>query len=249
MPFLGTIVNFLAVLVSGLLGVLIKKGVPEKISNALKSAMAICVVYIGINGMFEAAPEVSDDPDFSNGLIKILVMVVSMGLGALLGEIIDIDKWVNRLGDSLEKRFVKKGEKGNFAEGFVSCSMLFCVGAMTVTGAFRDALGNPDILITKSVIDGIMCLVMASTLGIGCAASSVFVLVYQGLLTLIGLLVIDILPAESISYMSATGSLIIILIGTNMLGATKVKTANMTPAIFLPAIIWPVFELIMSAFS
>jgi len=249
MPFLGTIVNFLAVLVCGLLGVLIKKGVPEKISNALKSAMAICVVYIGINGILEVAPQVSDDPHFSDGLIKILVMVISMGLGALLGELIDIDKWVNRLGDSLEKRFVKKSEKGKFAEGFVSCSMLFCVGAMTVTGAFQDALGNPDILITKSVIDGIMCLVMASTLGIGCAASSVFVLVYQGLLTLIGLLVVDILPTESISYMSATGSLIIILIGTNMLGATKVKTANLTPAIFLPAIIWPVFELLMSAFS
>ena len=111
MPFLGTIVNFLAVLVCGLLGVLIKKGVPEKISNALKSAMAICVVYIGISGMLEVAPQVSDDPHFSNGLIKILVMVISMGLGALLGELIDIDKWVNRLGDSLEKRFVKKGEK------------------------------------------------------------------------------------------------------------------------------------------
>ncbi len=249
MPFLGTIVNFLAVLVCGLLGVLIKKGVPEKISNALKSAMAICVVYIGISGMLEVAPQVSDDPHFSNGLIKILVMVISMGLGALLGELIDIDKWVNRLGDSLEKRFVKKSEKGKFAEGFVSCSMLFCVGAMTVTGAFQDALGNPDILITKSVIDGIMCLVMASTLGIGCAASSVFVLAYQGLLTLIGLLVVDILPTESISYMSATGSLIIILIGTNMLGATKVKTANLTLAIFLPAIIWPVIELLMSAFS
>lgn len=248
MPFLGTIVNFLAVLVCGLLGVLIKKGVPEKISNALKSAMAICVVYIGISGMLEVAPQVYH-PVFSDDLIKILVMVISMGLGTLLGELIDIDKWTNRLGEILEKRFVKKSEKGKFAEGFVSCSMLFCVGAMTVTGAFQDALGNPDILITKSVIDGIMCLVMASTLGIGCAASSVFVLAYQGLLTLIGLLVVDILPTESISYMSATGSLIIILIGTNMLGATKVKTANLTLAIFLPAIIWPVIELLMSAFS
>ena len=211
--------------------------------------MAICVIYIGIDGMLEAAPHVSESDFLSDGLVKVLIMVVSMGLGALVGEIIDIDKWVNRLGDSLEKRFLKNGEKGKFAEGFVSCSMLFCVGAMTVNGAFQDALGSPDILITKSVIDGIMCFVMASTLGIGCAVSSVFVLLYQGLLTLIFLFVADVLPPESISYMSATGSLIIILIGTNMLGATKVKTANMTPAIFLPAVIWPLASLLIDAFS
>ena len=249
MPFLGTIVNFFVVLVCGILGMMIKKGVPERISNALKNAMAICVIYIGIDGMLEAAPEVSDGALLSNGLIKLLVMVVSMGLGTLIGEAIDIDKRVNRLGDFLEKKFASKGEKGKFAEGFVSCSMLFCVGAMTVNGAFQDALGKPDILLAKSVIDGIMCFIMASTLGIGCVASSVFVLVYQGLLTVLGLFISAIIPAASISYMSVTGSLVIILIGTNMLGATKVKTANMIPAIFIPALIWPIFELLLDTFS
>ena len=116
---------------------------------------------------------------------------------------------------------------------------------MTVNGAFQDALGNSDILIAKSVIDGIMCFVMASTLGLGCAVSSLFVLGYQGILTIFGLFIADILPAASISYMSVTGSLIIILIGTNMLGMTKVKTANMTPAIFLPAIISPLILAII----
>ena len=246
MPFLGTIVNFLAVFICGILGMLVKKGVPKKISDALVSAMAICVIYIGIDGALEAAPEVPEDSFLSAGLVKVLVMVVSMALGTLIGEIIDIDKWVNRLGDLLEKKLIKDGEKGRFAKGFVSCSLLFCVGAMTVNGAFQDALGKPDILLAKSVIDGIMCFVMASTLGIGCAASAVFVFVYQGLLTLVGLFLADLLPAASISYMSVTGSLIIILIGTNMLGATKGKTANMTPAIFLPAIIAPLISLIIS---
>ena len=244
MPFLGTIVNFLAVFACGILGMLVKKGVPKKISDALVSAMAICVIYIGIDGALEAAPKVAEDSFLSAGLVKVLVMVVSMALGTLIGEIIDIDKWVNRLGDLLEKKLIKDGEKGRFAKGFVSCSLLFCVGAMTVNGAFQDALGKPDILLAKSVIDGIMCFVIASTLGIGCAASAVFVFVYQGLLTLVGLFLADLLPAASISYMSVTGSLIIILIGTNMLGATKVKTANMTPAIFLPAIIAPLISLI-----
>lgn len=245
MPFLGTIVNFLAVLVCGLLGMLVKKGVPKRISDALSCAMAICVIYIGIDGVLEQAPTVSEGGFLSDGLIKVLVMVISMGLGTLIGELIDIDKWVNRLGDTLEKKLVKDGEKGKFAKGFVSCSLLFCVGAMTVNGAFQDALGKSDILLAKSVIDGIMCFVMASTLGIGCAASSVFVLVYQGILTLVGMFIAGLLSPEIISYMSVTGSLIIILIGTNMLGVTKVKTANMTPAIFLPALIWPLLSLLL----
>ena len=248
MPFLGTIVNFFVVLVCGLLGLLIKKGVPERICNALKSAMSICVIYIGIDGALEAAPKVGFGI-LSDGLVKVLIMVISLAIGTLIGELIDIDKWVNRLGDTLEKKLVKGGEKGKFSEGFVYCSMLFCVGAMTVNGAFQDALGHPDILIAKSVIDGVMCLVLAPTLGIGCAASAFFVLGYQGLLTVLGVFLAGVLPAESITYMSVTGALVIILIGTNVLGATKIKTANMIPAIFLPALIYPVFQLINSAFS
>ena len=245
MPFLGTIVNFLTVLVCGLLGMLAKKGVPKKISDALVSAMAVCVVYIGIDGVLESAPLLPKKAFLSAGLVKILIMVLSMALGTLIGELLDIDGLVNRLGEWFEKKVVKDGEKGKFARGFVSCSLLFCVGAMTVNGAFQDALGKPDLLLAKSVIDGIMCFVMASTLGIGCAASSIFVLVYQGVLTLLGFFIADILPATSISYMSVTGSLIIILIGTNMLGMTKVKTANMTPAIFLPALIAPLILAIL----
>ena len=245
MPFLGTIVNFFAVLVCGLLGMLIKKGVPKGLSDALVSAMGICVIYIGIDGALEVAPVLPESAFLSGGLVKVLVMILSLGLGTLIGEIIDIDGLVNKLGERIESRFVKDGEKGKFAKGFVSCSLLFCVGAMTVNGAFQDALGNSDILIAKSVIDGIMCFVMASTLGLGCAASSAFVLVYQGILTALGFFIADILPASSISYMSVTGSLIIILIGTNVLGMTKVKTANMTPGIFLPALIAPLILAII----
>ena len=245
MPFLGTIVNFLGVLVCGLLGMLVKRGVPKKISDALASAMAICVIYIGIDGALESAPTLPEGSFLSGGLVKVLIMIISLGIGTLIGEHVDLDGLVNRLGESLERKFVKDGEQGRFAKGFVSCSLLFCVGAMTVNGAFQDALGNSDILIAKSVIDGIMCFVMASTLGVGCVVSAFFVLGYQGILTLLGLFIADILPASSISYMSVTGSLIIVLIGTNMLGMTKVKTANMTPAIFLPALVAPLILAII----
>lgn len=245
MPFLGTIVNFLAVLICGLLGLLVKRGVPKKISDGLSYAMAICVIYIGVDGALETAPEVGNNGFLSDGLVKVIMMILSVGIGTLIGELIDIDKWVNRLGDLLESKLVKYGERGRFAKGFVSCSLLFCVGAMTVNGAFADAVGKPDILLAKSVIDGIMCFVMASTLGIGCAVSAFFVLIYQGALTLLGLFISDLLPAESIAYMSASGSLIIILIGLNMLGVSKVKTANMTPAIFMPMLLWPLLSLIL----
>lgn len=245
MPFLGTIVNFLAVLICGVLGTLVKKGVPERISKALMSAMAICVIYIGVDGALEPALIISDGAFLSKGLIKILVMIISMGVGTLIGELVDIDKWVGRLGEKLEKRFSRDSEKGNFAQGFVSCSLLFCVGAMTVNGAFADAMGKPDILLAKSVIDGVGCFIMASTLGIGCAFSAFFVLLYQGALSLIGYFLVDLLPTVSISYMSMTGSLIIILIGMNVLGVTKVRTANMTPAIFIPALITPIIQLIV----
>ena len=245
MPFLGTIVNFLAVLVCGLLGMLVKRGVPKKISDARASAMASCVIYIGIDGALESTPALPEGSFLSGGLVKVLIMILSLGIGTLIGELADLDGLVNRLGESLERKFVKDGEQGRFAKGFVSCSLLFCVGAMTVNGAFQDAIGNSDILIAKSVIDGIMCFVMASTLGVGCVVSAFFVLGYQGLLTLLGLFIADILPASSISYMSVTGSLIIVLIGTNMLGMTKVKTANMTPAIFLPALVAPLILAII----
>ena len=245
MPFLGTIVNFLVVLICGFIGLLLKKGIPNRICESIKFAMSICVIYIGIDGALEKAPTIGS-PLLSDGLIKVLVMVISLALGTLIGEIIDIDKWVNRLGSFLEKRFATDGEKGKFAEGFVQCSLLFCVGAMTINGAFQDAIGKPDLLITKAVIDGIMCLMLTPTLGVGCVASSVFVLVYQGLLTFVGLFISNALSPEVISYMSVTGALVVILIGTNMLGASKVKTANMIPAIFLPAVIAPLILAIIS---
>ena len=244
MPFLGTIVNFLVVLVCGIIGLLVKKGIPNRFCESIKIAMAICVIYIGIEGALETAPAMNST-FLSDGLIKVLIMVVSMAIGTLIGELIDINKLVNRLGDFLEKRLVKGDGKGKFAEGFVTCSLMFCVGAMTINGAFQDAIGKPDILIAKAVIDGIMCLMLTPTLGIGCVASAFFVLVYQGILTVLGIFIADILPAASITYMCVTGSLVVILIGTNMLGITKVKTANMIPTIILPALIYPLVELIL----
>jgi uncharacterized membrane protein YqgA involved in biofilm formation len=243
MPFLGTIVNFFVVLVMGTLGSFMKRGVDKRVVDAMVCAMGICVVFIGIDGALESAPAVSEGAFFSAGLVKVLVMIISLGLGTLIGELVDFDKRVNALGDILAKRFSHGGESGSFSEGFAQCSILFCVGAMAVNGAFADALGKPDILLAKSVIDGIICFMMSTTLGIGCAFSAFPVLAYQGALTGLGYFLTDALPASTVTYMSVTGSLIILLIGTNLLGVTKVKTANMIPAIFLPIAVAPLILL------
>jgi len=248
MPFLGTIINFAAVLVFGVFGALVKKGIPKHISDAIISGMAICVIYVGIDGVLEAAPAVSEKSFLSAGLVKMLIMILSMAIGTLIGELVDFDKLVNKLGDKLESKlshFSQMDGKGNFAKGFVSCSLLFCVGAMAVNGSLQDGMGNPDILLAKTIIDSITCFVMATTLGVGCAFSAFLLLAYQGVIAVLGYFLESIIPVSTISYMSVTGSLIIILIGTNVLGMTKVKTANMVPAIFVPIALAPLFELIL----
>lgn len=230
--FLGTMVNFVIVAVTGVLGTLVKKGVPKSFTDSIMYAVSICVVYVGIDGLLAAAPEVPEGCLLSSGLFKVLVMIISMALGTLVGELIDFDKLLNKLGEAVSKKMGKFGD-GNFARGFVTCSLLFCVGAMSVNGAMLDAQGDPTILLAKAVIDGIACFVLASSLGIGCAFSALFLLVYQGAITLLSIGVLSVVSAETVAYMSATGSLIVILVGTNVLGATKVKTANMVPAMFL----------------
>ena len=232
--FLGTIVNFVSVLALGMLGSLIKKSIPERFSDSIMSAIGVCVIYIGIDGALEAAPTVPEGSFLSAGLFKVLVMILSLAIGAVLGELINIDKWLNLLGDRLAARFSGVGKGDSLAKGFVSCSLLFCVGAMTINGALLDAQGDPSILLAKSVIDSIAVFLMAGSMGAGCAFSAFFLLIYQGAITALGIGLVSLLSASTLTYISVTGSLVIILVGTNVLGITKVRTANLIPALFMP---------------
>lgn len=245
MPFLGTIINFFVVLIAGTLGALLKKGIPERLEQAIMGAMGACVIVIGAEGALAAPPAVPENALLSAGLVKVLIVIISMGLGTIIGTLIDIDKWVARLGDLLEKKLGKLNTGGGFARGFVSCTMLFCVGAMAVNGAIDDAAGNPSILITKSVLDAFSCFMLATTYGIGCAFSAFAVLIYQGLITLGGLFLFSNAPEATMSYVSITGSVVIMLLGLNVIGATKIKTANMIPAVFIPFALAPLVELIL----
>ena len=247
MPFLGTLINAAVIVIFSLLGSLLKRGVPERISRALFYAISIAVVFLGLDGAMNEAPCVPPGFFLNAGLTKFAVIILSLVIGTAIGEIIDIEKYVQRLGQRLESKLCPIKDQdycaGNFAKGFITCTLTTCVGSMAVQGAILDGVGQPDILIAKSVLDAISCFVFSSTLGIGCAFSAIPMVLYQGGITLLSFVLSDVIPAAALSYLSATGSLILVLIGLNGLGATNVRTANMTPAIFVPLVLAPLINL------
>jgi uncharacterized protein len=218
---LGTIVNFLAIILGGFMGFLLKGGIPKRVSDTVMHGLALCVIYIGISGSMKA----------TNGLL----VIISIAIGAVVGELIDIDNLFKKLGDFIENKF--RGKFGKVSEGFVSASLLYCVGAMAILGSLESGLtGKHDILFSKSILDGVSSIIFASTLGVGVLFSAFSVLVYQGLITMGAFILSPLLVTDIIHNMDATGSLLIIGLGLNMLNITKIKVANLLPAVFIPII-------------
>lgn len=223
---LGTIVNALAIIAGAILGILLKKGIPEKISTIIMQAVGLCVLYIGLSGTLKGENS--------------LVIIISMVLGAILGSILDLDDKLNKLGLFCEKNFSKSGGNGNFAQGFVTASLLFCVGAMAIVGPLQSGLSNDNsTLFTKSILDGISSIIFASQFGIGVSLSALAVFVYQGTIALLAQWVAPILSEVAICEMTCVGSLLIIGLALNILKITKIKVMNFVPAIFLvPIVLW-----------
>lgn len=219
---IGTIVNSVAVVIGCLIGFIIKGRLKTNISNTIMSGLGLCVLYIGVSGALKGEDT--------------LLMIICIVIGALIGELIDIDKWLSRLGEIIERKVNKVGKSNiSIAEGFVSASLLFCVGAMAIVGALESGLkGNHDTLFTKSILDGISSIIFTSSLGIGVIFSAVTVFIYQGAITLGAGILSGVLSTTVITNMSAIGGLLIVGLGFNMLGVTKIKVANLLPAIFLP---------------
>lgn len=221
---LGTLVNTFAVIIGASIGLLIKKGIPERIGDSLMKGLGLCSLYIGISGAFKGE--------------NTLIMIISIVLGIGIGEGIDIDSRVNSVVKRIESKFFRKKGKNNIAQGFISASLLFCVGSMTLVGAMNAGLlGDNTMLYTKSAMDFCSSIIFASTLGIGVLLSAIFVLIYQGVLTLLAIYVAPLLNNQVINEMTCVGSLIIIAMGLNILGITKIKLMNYIPAMFLPIII------------
>lgn len=216
----GAVVNFIAVTVGSLLGVLLKKGMPERVRKTLVQGMALCVFLIGVTGLFEDG-------------INILTVIISCALGAVIGEFLDLDGQVNKLGNYIQNKFSSSSDS-KIAEGFVTATLLFCIGAMTVVGSIDSGIsGDNTTLYSKSLIDGISAIALASSLGIGVALSAVSVLAIEGALTALAVIVEPVLSSQMISYMSVIGSLLIVAISFNMLGITKIKAMNLIPAVFV----------------
>ncbi len=220
----GTIVNTAAVIAGAILGLLLKKGIPERFQDAIMKGLALCVLLIGISGALEG----------ENTLIAILSIVT----GAIIGELIDIDRRLNHLGQLLEARFSKGQGEQTVARAFVTSSLLFCVGAMTIVGSLQSGLtGDHEMIYTKSMLDGIASIIFASSLGYGVLFSAAAVFVYQGAIVLLAQWVAPFLSDTVVAEMTCTGSLLIIALGLNMLGLTKIKVANYLPALFMPVVL------------
>jgi hypothetical protein len=167
-----------------------------------------------------------------------MIVIISIVIGSIIGELLRIEEKLNYLGVLLEKKFSSKSKTGDtsrFAKGFVTASLVFCVGSMAIVGSLESGLtGNHQTLYAKSILDGITSLIFSSTMGIGVMFSALAVLLYQGTITLSAEIMKNYLVPETVQQMTSTGGLLIAAIGLNMLGITKIRVGNMIPAIFIP---------------
>lgn len=223
---LGVIVNTLAVLFGSGVGLLARKGIPQKLADACMLAIGLCTLYIGVSGSLKGE--------------NTLVLIVSMVFGTAAGTLLDIDGALARLGKAVERRFRRREQKTNLAEAFVTASLLFCIGAMTFVGCINAGLRNDhELLLTKSLLDCISACMLSVTMGVGVMLSSVFVLVFQGAIVLLAQLLAPVLSDAAIAELTCCGSVMILAIGLNMLGLTKLKVANFLPAlVFVPVFTW-----------
>lgn len=215
---LGTIVNTLAILAGCAIGLLLKRGINEKVTDAIMKGISLCVIYIGIDGMLEGS--------------KTLAVIIAMALGAAIGTLLDLNGKMEKLGKMIEGR-ISNGV-ADIAQGFVTASLIYCVGAMAVVGSLQSGLnGDHSMLYTKALLDGISAMVLTASLGAGVGLSAASVFVYQGALTLLAGLIAPVLSDAVVAEMACVGSILIAALGLNMLGITKLKVMDYVPAIFI----------------
>lgn len=229
----GVLVNAVAVIIGGFIGLLLKKGIPARLNDMMMKTVSLAVLYIGITGVVGEM-----DQSAIVGAKYTLVLIICTVLGGLIGGLLKIEERFSAFTENVEKKFSKNPDKPQVAQGFISASLLFCVGAMTIVGSLEAGIqGNNATLFAKSLLDFISSIILASSLGVGVALSSVFVFVFQGAIALAGQLVSPILTDYCISMMSSVGSLLIIALSLNMMGITKTKIMNLMPAVLLPLLI------------
>ena len=223
----GTLINAAAVLLGGGVGLLLKGRIPENFAENILRVIGLCVCVIGI------ASAIKGDP---------LLLVVSLALGTFIGELLRIEDGLNRLGLWLQKRLSRTNEHSSFAEGFAAATLLFCVGAMAVIGSIESGLGNDrSIIYTKSILDGVTALILSSTLGLGVLFAAAVILVYQGSIELFAGSLQSLVTDALITQISASGGVMILGIGLNLVLNANIKVANLLPGLLIAAGYYYVF--------
>lgn len=224
---IGVIVNTMAVIAGSIIGLLFKKGIPKKITDSVMIGIGLCTIYIGISGTLKGK--------------NTLILIISIVIGTVIGTWIDIDKRINAMGEYIEEHFKKSSDNDvSVAEGFVTASLLFCIGAMTIVGSLNAGLtGDNTMLFTKSVLDLISSVILSVSLGIGVLFSASFVFLFQGAIVFLAQFLQPVLTNSAIGEITCTGSLMIIALGLNIIGVAKIKVANYLPAIIVtPVLCW-----------
>jgi len=220
------VVNTIAVIVGSFIGVLFKSKIKKEICDQVMKAIGLVLLVIAVSNCFTYMATIKDNSIELNGT---LIMIICVVVGTFIGEFLKIDDGFNKFGLFVEKKI----NKGKIVEGFITASLVYCVGSMAIIGTFDAVSGNPDTIYLKSTLDGITSIALAASLGFGVALSSVTVFVYQGLLTLLFLLIKDSLPSDLITLINMVGYVLIAGLALNFLLEKKIKVANMLPSLII----------------
>lgn len=235
---LGTILNMAAILLGGIVGRLVGKSIPKRVQDALYMVCGVATLFIGIGGTMEHMLVVENGGIVSQGT---MMMLLSLTLGALIGEWIDLEKRLEQFGGWLKRKTGNSGD-ASFIDAFVTASLTVCIGAMAIVGAIQDGMeGDISVLAAKSVLDLVIICVMAASMGKGCIFSLVPVGILQGSVTALSVLLKPIMTEAALSNLSYVGSVLIFCVGVNLVWGKKVKVANLLPAVVI-AVIWAFFQ-------
>ena len=230
---LGTIINTAAVVLGGVLGMLLNKGITERFQKTLMAACGVSTIFIGITGTLQGMLTVTDGKIQTQGT---MLLIFSFVLGGLFGEFLNIEKRMDGIGEKL-KKLLKAENDNKFVDGFVNTSLIICVGAMAIVGSIQDGLtGDYSMLTAKAILDFVIVVIMASTYGVGAMCSAIAILVYQGAITLVSHFAGNFICEELTGYLSYIGSALIFCVGINITFGKKIRVGNLLPALLVPAV-------------
>jgi len=235
MKGLGTIVNAGSILAGGLAGLLLRTLIPQRVKDAMTQTLGLTIAVIGVIGIVTASVTAVDGTLQSR---FVLTMIFSLTIGALAGELIRIEDRLEGFARLCQDWFTRRKKDSDFSQGFVTSSLVFCVGAMAVVGAIEDGLnGNTDILFAKAILDGVLAIFFASSMGVGVLLSAAMVGLYQGFITLAAVLAASSIGPDVADQLSFVGSILILGIGFNMMKITSIKIGNLLPSMLIPVVL------------